>query len=74
MEWIKVSERLPDTSMRVLVTEEYHTERGNYRVVGEIYYDADCQLFYSWDAYLECENVREEVIAWVPMPKPYQGE
>lgn len=74
MNWIKVSERLPYTNMRVLVTEEYSTEHGVYHNVGVLDYDAKRKLFVEWDDLEDREIVYNEVTAWMPMPEAYHEE
>lgn len=62
--WIPCSEKQPDKTGQYLVTIKYrHDEKGyKYMTVRRNYF-AECQ---TWDDSL--------VIAWQPLPEPYQGE
>ena len=69
-EWIPVSEKLPETSGKVLITRRI----GLY--VGD---DYDCCVdlgyYYSnlneWDT-LDLDDI--EILAWMPLPEPYIAE
>lgn len=79
--WISVSERLPkDTGdylvWALFVCEEYPT----YSIV---HYDADCEAFGEWNDIYDphtlgfLDSVFEEiegVIAWMPLPRPYDPQ
>lgn len=71
--WIPCSERLPETEVNVLVTQEYD----DLDLDGEhcVNVDTACLDSYGdWfsvfleDGYMENYNV----IAWMPLPEPYE--
>ena len=67
--WIPVTERLPETSEKVLITRRF----GLY--VGDDYDRCiDLGHYYSnlkqWDT-LYLDDI--EVLAWMPLPEPYKG-
>ena len=74
-EWIPVTERMPDTSDDVLTTYTINGEQKRYVKVANWY--ADDEGGGEWhsiiDEYRVCGAKREEVIAWMPLPKPYKG-
>lgn len=59
-QWIPVSERLPETENTVLVTDEYGYGNSGYYSV-----DDKC-----W--YLDGVGVVPTILAWMPLPKPYE--
>lgn len=66
LEWIPVTERLPKRGELVLVT---------YKTTNKIhlckYFDDDSKN--SWWSYVDdCCVWNDEVIAWMPLPKPYE--
>lgn len=73
MEWIKVSDRLPDRKMRVLITI-HHPDDPTRRCVDECTYDAMDGGFIWWDDYYQETLNYENVIAWMPLPEPYKGD
>ena len=62
--WISVKERLPKQSLGVLV---WCPTRKNIYCA---YYEE--KQWWIFGAYWE--KVTEEVVAWMPLPKPYKGE
>lgn len=73
MEWTKVSDRLPKKSMHVIVTINEGIER---RCYGDYYYDSDIKTFVDLGHFERYYNVFDGVsgvIAWMPLPKPYNG-
>lgn len=73
MEWTKVSDRLPKKSMHVIVTINEGIER---RCYGDYYYDADIKTFVDlghFECYYNVFDGVSGVIAWMPLPKPYNG-
>ena len=59
-EWIPVSERLPEENGRYIVT----TRDDEEIYVTTSYYQNDEYGFFS----------NEEIMAWMPLPEPYNGE
>lgn len=59
VEWIPCSERLPDDGEEYLVTVQCD---------GHSIVDIDQCFSYGWDDY------GADVIAWMPLPKPYQED
>lgn len=61
--WIPVSERLPEDNKIYLVTIELVFDR-NKRYVSQ-------EIRNNWDNLKSCGH---EVIAWMPLPKPYEPQ
>ena len=73
MKWIKVSDRLPEKSMHVIVTINEGIERLCY---GDYYYDTDIKAFINlgnFERYYKVFDGISGVIAGMPLPKPYNG-
>lgn len=81
-EWIPCSERLPEDSGDYLVCPS-DSVLEDYSDFGEVMimpYDADCEAFGWWTArydpislgYLDSNFYEFEVLAWMPLPKPYR--
>lgn len=66
MNWIPVSERLPETSGDYLVT----TSRGNVNVLE---FSAKYSIFNASDLQ-ECPKYAIAVKAWMPLPNPYKED
>ena len=62
VDWIPVSERLPEDNKTYLVTVELTFARGE-RYVSQERKD-------NWDKLKECGH---EIIAWMPLPEPYKA-
>ena len=68
-EWISVEERMPNYLQKVLVTyigyfdEKRHCDDVAYREISG-----------QWMWALDDTRVGVEIIAWMPLPEPYQGE
>lgn len=58
MKWIPCSERLPEENGHYLVTARWQ---------GELIVASDDYFSYGWDDW-------DDVIAWMPLPKPYEAE
>lgn len=80
--WIPVSERLPEESGEYLVRPSDGVLE-NYSDFSEVMimpYDADCEAFGWWHekydpvslGYLDSDFEDFEVLAWMPLPKPYK--
>jgi hypothetical protein len=67
--WIPVSERLPKMKEIVLITNDKgHVRCGQYRGVG-FFSKNDGRPHWNWKG-----NTLETVVAWMPLPKPYEVE
>ena len=78
--WIKIEDKRPESETRVLVTVKEGTEMpggyANYPQVWTAYfYEADEDFWFS-RFILDGMNkhITDDVIAWMPMPKPYGEE
>ena len=60
VEWIPVSERLPEINVAVIVTDIETT--GTY------------SAYYMGNGFWECDNgtFKDRIIAWMPLPEPYK--
>ena len=64
-EWIPCSEKLPKEHEIVLVAYlEY------YKQLFNLAYISECG---TWHWYFNGTNVRNEIIAWQPLPEPFKG-
>ena len=71
--WIPVTERLPETSDAVLTTYIVNGDRSGRYVEESSYYWTDEPWSSPWDEY-RMPGTSIEVIAWMPMPAPWEGE
>lgn len=72
--WISVKDRLPETNDEVLTTYIVNGNKTKRFVESASYCDdTDGEGFWTspWDEYI-VPGTRQEVIAWMPMPKPYK--
>lgn len=72
--WISVKDRLPETNDEVLTTYIVNGDKTKRFVESASYCDdTDGEGFWTspWDEYI-VPGTRQEVIAWMPMPKPYK--
>ena len=69
--WISVEDGLPEDYRRVLVTcKGYSWNCTEYSVVKIAYYDCKC-----WRESIFDDNTKNlDVIAWQPLPTPYESE
>lgn len=67
-EWIPCSERLPKSYVEVLVCDDYGwINLGAYRPCDV---SEDCS---GWSIHAHTKTGTEDVIAWMPLPKPWKG-
>lgn len=73
--WVPVNERLPERATEVLVTVRYKYRKKEYVYVdlGRLYGDKNHGWWCASDEY-KIDKGREEIIAWMPFPKPYKAE
>ena len=71
--WVPVNERLPEIANEVLVTVRYKYRKKEYVYVdlGRLYGDKKHGWVCASDDY-KIDKGREEIIAWMPLPKPYK--
>lgn len=71
--WISVKDRLPETNDEVLTTYIVNGDKTKRFVETASYCDDTDGGFWTspWDEYI-VPGTRQEVIAWMPMPKPYK--
>ena len=82
--WIPCSERLPKDSGDYLVrpSDSVLEDYSDFSEIMIMPYDADCEAFGWWVeryhpislGYLDSDFNEFEVIAWMPLPKPYEVE
>lgn len=74
--WIPVSEKLPNDEDYVLVCyEDGHIRTAYYYIDTNIYpseFEDCCET--GWYNYNEDFMYAQDVIAWMPLPKPYKAE
>ena len=66
-QWIPVEERLPKEHEIVLVA--YLEYISNTKQLFNIAYISECG---TWLWYFDGTNIRNEIIAWMPLPEPYK--
>ena len=81
--WIRVKDRLPDDEQTVLVTvyfhglKQRHANGWNDDIKPSYYVETAYRIDDEWrsdsDEYKVARN-RHEVVAWMPLPKPWNGE
>lgn len=68
--WIPVTEKLPEKPHGCIVTIEEDDHGEPHRVIYNEFAGYDGEGWYTCDGY----EVPFEVIAWMPLPKPYKAE
>ena len=71
--WIPVTERPPETTDAVLTTYIVNGDRSRRYVEESSYYWSDESWCSPWDEYRDV-GTSIDVIAWMPMPAPWEGE
>lgn len=79
--WIPVTERLPEEDKEVLISYRYKEGEGDTSHVkiditsyGQMYFGGNkVGKTKHWRAPFEYFESNYEVIAWMPLPKPYKG-
>lgn len=76
MKWISVKDRLPENDKRVLVTVK---EVGYVYNEEEPYVSLDYRClngkwYFDFENGQVCENDKVIITAWMPLPKPYEGD
>lgn len=82
--WIPCSDRLPEDSGDYLVrpSDGVLEDYSDFSKIMIMPYDADCEAFGWWVeryhpislGYLDSDFNEFEVLAWMPLPKPYEVE
>ncbi len=75
--WIPCEERLPEILKNVLISHKGHYGETDEMTVALAYRDTDeddegCGYFW-WDANDSDNYHPDDVYAWMPLPKPYEG-
>lgn len=70
-EWIPVEERMPDYMQDVLVTY-IGRDDGLHYCDDAAYFDSSNR--WVWSSPSNFKYVEPEIIAWMPLPEPYQGK
>ena len=75
--WIPCSERLPKRGVDVLVTRDYdgredHSKSCKYVEVASCYWEDEDISWHSYSDEYKTHPRNHRVIAWMPLPKPYE--
>lgn len=71
-EWIPVSEKLPENSRCVLITDDYETFATDLRLRRYIVVTIGFYEDSKW--WVLSGDYTENVTAWMELPKPYRGD
>ena len=66
--WIPVTEQLPTPNVFIRNIQEYYLIQNKYGDMLVACYDGEWEQIYNPECYIN----KNEVIAWMPLPKPYK--
>lgn len=69
LKWIPASERLPKPNQKDGLVARYYLIQNEYGDMLVARYDGK-----GWEQIYQYDYLEDEVIAWMPLPKPYKGE
>lgn len=77
-QWIPVTERLPEEEVDVLVTRHFHSDNVLRKkgITEKYYVEVANRIDDEWVSYSDEYKIRRhlhEVVAWMPLPKPWEG-
>ena len=66
--WIPVMEQLPTPNVFIRNMQEYYLIQNKYGDMLVACYDGEWEQIYNPECYID----KDKVIAWMPLPKPYE--